>query len=371
MDALEYTRDQLADMSTDDLVSILNECESRAKFYYAQQMAKKILINALYGATGNRAFLLFNEKIAQAITGNGRFFIQRTANKIEAKLQEIEPSKKPYVVYGDTDSVYYQIASIMDKVIAKYPNKSIGDYVDIAAKFEERVVDAVIQESIEEFAEMLNASNPSSIGAKREVIADRVLFCAKKKYVARVRDLEGIRYPDNNPYMKTVGLELAKRATPNWCKRKLNDSLNIILDKSESELKTWIASIKPEFTSQPIADIAIHGNVSSIDYSLNDKRIPFMCRAALYYNIYIEKHNLVDKYAPIQAGNPVKLMHLAEPNPFGTSLIAYNSDAFESEFAEYIDYDAQYKKGFMDALNNMTKFLGYDIYSSGGSVDDW
>lgn len=58
-----------------------------------------------YGSLANKYFPLFNEAMAAAITGNGRFFIQKTANMVEESLQKLNPSQKPYIVYGDTDSV--------------------------------------------------------------------------------------------------------------------------------------------------------------------------------------------------------------------------------------------------------------------------
>lgn len=371
MELLDYTKSDFEKLSNDELEKLLKECEYQEKKYLSFQMSKKILMNSLYGALANKGFSLFNEKIAQAITGNGRFFIQLSAINIEKKLQSILPSEKPYIIYGDTDSNYYQIEPIMDLIIKKHPNKTINEYVDLVAKFEESVVDPVIQESIAEFAEKMNSLDKSAIGAKREIIADSGMWCAKKKYIARVRDAEGVRYPENEPHMKVMGLDLARSAIPQWCKSKMYESLDIILDKSENELKNWINSCKSEFLKQDLKNIAMNGSVSRVDYSLNDKGIPFMCKAGIYYNMYLERNNLQDKYLPIEPDSSVKLMRLTMPNKFGTDLIAYNSDNFEQEFKDCIDYDTQFKKGFMDPLNNMVKNLGYDIYSDNEELEDW
>ena len=371
MDVLEYTREQLEKLDTETLLRLKSECDDKAKLYLSQQMTKKILINSLYGALANKGFSLFNEKIAQSITGNGRFFVQYTSRKIEEKLQSIIPSKENYLVYNDTDSGYYQIKNIMSEIIKKNPNKSINEYVDLAIKFEEKIVDPVIQESIKEAAELFNSHDVSAIGAKREIVADKALFVAKKKYFARVRDSEGVRYPENNPHMKVMGLDLARSATPEWCKEKLEESLNIILDKSEIELKNWIDSVKTEFNKQLLKDITMYGSVSRVDYKLSDKGIPFMCKAAIYYNQYVNRYNLEDKYILIENDTSVKLMRLNTPNPFGTDLIAYTQDTFENEFKDYVNYDEQFKKGFLDPLNNMVKVLGYDLYSKTEDIEDW
>lgn len=371
MDILEYTREQLEQLDTETLLKIKSECEDNAKLLHSQQMSKKILMNSLYGALANKGFSLFNEKIAQSITGNGRFFIQFSSRKIEDKLQSILPSKNKFVVYNDTDSSYYQIGNIMAEIIKKNPNKTINEYVELAIKFEEKIIDPVIQESIKEFSEMFNAHDVGAIGAKREIVADKALFVAKKKYIARVRDAEGVRYPENEPHMKVMGLDLARSAIPEWCKTKMYEALDIILDKSENELKNWIDSCKSEFLKQDLKDITMYGSVSRVDYSLNDKGIPFMCKAGIYYNRYVTSNKLEDKYILIQNDTSVKLMRLNTPNPFGTDLIAYTQDTFEKEFKDYVNYDEQFKKSFLDPLNNMVKVLGYDLYSKTETVEEW
>ena len=110
-DILNYQYDDLNKISSDDLLRLLQEAKDKADEYFTLQQSNKILINALYGAQGNDGFILFNEKIAQAITGNGRFFIKLIAQRINEKLaklakqQNIPSNINEYVYYGDTDSV--------------------------------------------------------------------------------------------------------------------------------------------------------------------------------------------------------------------------------------------------------------------------
>ena len=117
-DPLEYTESEYASLSKDDLTSLMEKCEDLALFYETEQLVQKILMNSLYGAFGKPKFVLFNEKIAQAITGNGRYFIKLSANNMEKYLQSVEHSETPYIVYGDTDSFYVCINPIMQKYIA-------------------------------------------------------------------------------------------------------------------------------------------------------------------------------------------------------------------------------------------------------------
>lgn len=104
-DVLEYSDDELKSMSDEDLKVLLKQAENLESLFNVSQLVQKTLINSLYGALGNTYFPLFNEDMAAAITGNGRYFIQKAANTVEAGLQKILPSDDPYIIYGDTDSV--------------------------------------------------------------------------------------------------------------------------------------------------------------------------------------------------------------------------------------------------------------------------
>ena len=67
-------------------------------------------------------------------------------------------------------------------------------------------------------AKKLNIFNVDVIAADREIIADSAVFIQKKKYLARVRDNEGFRYPNMNQKLKLWGLDLIKVPPPVWSK---------------------------------------------------------------------------------------------------------------------------------------------------------
>jgi len=102
---LEYTEDELRSLPKEELEELLEQAQNGESLYNTKQLVEKTMINSLYGAMANRWFPLFNEEMAAAITGNGRYFIQKLAKYIEETLQKLHASEKPYIVYGDTDSV--------------------------------------------------------------------------------------------------------------------------------------------------------------------------------------------------------------------------------------------------------------------------
>ncbi len=372
-DVLEYTEDELKNLSDDELEGLLALAENGESLYNTRQLVEKTMINSLYGAMANKWFPLFNESMAAAITGNGRFFIQKLAKYIEETLQGLLPQEKPYIIYGDTDSVYYHIEPFVNKYIEQNPGLPINDYVEWADKFEKKVIQPTIEKTIEDFAKQLNAYNKDKIGAEREIIADAAVFTAKKKYYARVRDSEGTRYPDDAPKIKVMGLEIIKSSTPPWSKKYLKAAIPHILDKDENDLRNWIKTIKNEFTQVDLNQIAGVGSVSRIDYVLGEKGIPFGSRAALMHNKYIKENGLEDKYAPIQAGDKCKRIFLQTPNVFGTEIIAYTNDSFVNEIKKFncVDYDTQFEKNFMKPLDLMVAPLKYDLEKETAELDDW
>ena len=104
LDVLNCSREDLEKLSDSELENLLKYTQDKGNEYYILQIALKTLINSLYGALGNKAFILINEKIAQAITGNGRYFIKSFGRRIEKYLQSLKSWNKPYYIYSDTDS---------------------------------------------------------------------------------------------------------------------------------------------------------------------------------------------------------------------------------------------------------------------------
>lgn len=368
---LDYTKEELQELPVNELKVLLEEAKSGERQYWTEQTGLKLIINSLYGAMANRYFPLFNEKMAQAITGNGRFFIRLLSKNIENKLQSMLKSNNDYVIYNDTDSIYYQIADFVDMFIDKNPNSTINEQVDFADSFEEKVIAPVIKSTIEEMAKKLNIFNVDVIAADREIIADSAVFIQKKKYLARVRDNEGFRYPEYEPEIKVMGLDIIKSSTPIWSKVKLLDSVEHILDKNEQDLRDWLKNTKAEYQAVNPNELAQVGGVNNLDYVLGEKGVPIGARSALVHNQYVMDNGLEDTYAMIEAGDKTKRMFLRTPNKFNSNIVAYTNDSFIKEFDGLIDYDMMFEKGFTNALDNMTNALGYNLHKETEELDDW
>jgi len=259
----------------------------------------------------------------------------------------------------------------MNMYMDKNPGLAINDYVEWADQFEKKVIQPVITRVISDFSRELNAYNKDKIGVEREIIADVAVFTAKKKYYARVRDSEGTRYPVDAPKIKVMGLEIIKSSTPKWSQKYLKEAIPHILDKDEDDLRNWLASIKDEFVQVNLNQIAQVGGVSRLDYDLVQDTVPIGSRAAIRHNMYIAENNLDDKYMPIAGGDKCKRLFLQTPNKFNSDVIAFTNDSFVNELNGLVDYDKNFEKGFMNALNLMVNALGYNLEKETESLDEW
>lgn len=275
------------------------------------------------------------------------------------------------------NSAYYHIAPFMEKYQEQHPNLSITEYIDWADNFEKKVISPIIQSSIQDFAEELNAYNSAAIGAEREIIADIAVFAAKKKYYARVRDSEGTRYSESDPKIKKMGLEVIKSSTPLWSISRLEKAIPKIFDGTESQLKDWVASLKLDFKNAPLQDISAVSSVKTVEYDITDldkngkpKSINIGTKSAMAHNNYVKTNQLQHKYNLIQSGDKTKRIFLSTPNKFSSNIVAYTNESFVNEI-DCVDYDTNFEKNFLNPLQIMVEPLGWDLNKQTESLDEW
>ena len=81
--------------------------------------------------------------------------------------------------------------------------------------------------------------------------------------------------------------------------------------------------------------------------------------------------NLTKKYPLIQEGEKVKFTYLKMPNPFKDTVISYPSRLpKEFELQEYIDYDMQYDKAFLDPIRVILDCMGWKTEKT-SSIEDF
>ena len=326
------------------------------------QMAKKISLNSAYGAIGNEHFRYYRLANAEAITLSGQVSIRWIENKMNAYLNKLlSTDKVDYVIASDTDSIYLNLGPVVDKF---FGSKS-GDknkIVELLDKVCKDRLEPFIEKSYQELADYVSAYDQKMI-MKRENIADRGIWTAKKRYILNVWDSEGVRYKE--PKMKIMGLETARSSTPQYFRDKLYAAFKIIIGKTNDELISFVNAVRTETSKRPYEEVAFPRGVNNLEKykhrtDIYSKGTPIHVRGALLYNHYLKKYGIENKHQRIQEGEKIKFMYLRTPNPIHENAISFFTE-IPKEFGieKYVDYQTQYEKSFLEPLKNVLECVGW------------
>ena len=332
------------------------------------QMAKKISLNSAYGAIGNEYFRYFRIANAEAITLSGQVSIRWIETKVNAYLNKVLKTEEvDYVIASDTDSIYLNLGPLVESVYEgrEKTDEGVVGFLDKVCKVK---LEPFIESSYEELARNVNAYAQKMI-MKRENIADRGIWTAKKRYILNVWDSEGVRY--EKPKLKIMGLETARSSTPAFFRDKLKKAFTIIINDTNDDLINFIAEVRKETREQEIENISFPRGCNNLDKyrssaDLYKKGTPIQVRGALLYNHYIKKKKLQNKYPLIQEGEKIKFVYLQKPNPINEDIIAYfQTLPTELNLNKYIDYDTQFEKSFTAPLKNVLETIGWQVEKRG------
>ena len=326
------------------------------------QMARKIQLNSAYGAIGNQYFRYYNLANAEAITLGGQVAIRWIENKVNTYINKVlKTEEKDYVIASDTDSIYLHMGPLVEAV---FPSGEKDDKSTL--RFLEKVcdveLDRYIEGAYEEMATYVNAYEQKMV-MKRENIANKGIWTAKKRYILNVWDSEGVRY--KQPKLKMMGIEAVKSSTPAPCRVAIKEALNVIMTGSESDTQDYIKNFREKFEKMPPEDVAfprgcnnIAKNTSSV--TIYGKGCPMHVRGALMYNYHIKKKKLHHKYPIIQEGEKIKFLHLRTPNRINENIISF-FQTLPTEFGldNSIDYDLQFEKSFLAPLKAILDTIGW------------
>jgi len=326
------------------------------------QLAKKVSLNSAYGALGSQYFRFYDLRQALAVTLAGQLSIRWIENKLNKYLNDLLKTEEDYVVPSDTDSIYLRLGGLVNKVFEDKPSTSD------AIKFMDKVCDGKIQsfidKSYKDLADYVSAYDQKMV-MKREVLADKGLWTAKKRYVLNVHDSEGVRY--STPKLKIMGLEMIKSSTPYAIREKMKELTKIIVTQGEDEVQKFIAKFKEEFKNLPPEEISFPRGVNGLktyvdSATIYKKGTPIHVKGALLYNQNVMKLKLDRKYPMIQNGEKLKFTYLKQPNPMKDTVISFPT-RIPKEFGlqKYIDYDIQFQKGFIEPIKFILECLGWEV----------
>jgi len=326
------------------------------------QLARKIALNSAYGAIGNQYFRYFDVRHAEGITKAGQLAIRWIERDVNKYLNELMKTKNvSYVVASDTDSIYVKLGTVVDKI---FKDKSdTRKIVKVLDKFCEEKLQKEIDRSYDKLAKYTNAYENKMV-MKREVIANKGIWTAKKRYILNVYNEEGVDMKE--PKLKIMGIEAVKSSTPAPCRIKIKEALKVIMNKDENaliqfidEFRTHFKKLRPEEIAYPRSCNNLKKYSSSTD--IYQKSTPIHVKGALLYNNLLKKNKLV-KYEQIQEGDKIKFIILKEPNPIREKVISFPARLpKEFNLHDFIDYDEQFDKSFLEPLRFIVNAINWNF----------
>ncbi len=337
------------------------QLDTLIKRAYNNQQVRKIALNSAYGAMANQYFAFFSIDMAEAITLSGQLAI-RWAEKIcnEYLNKVLKTDNEDYVIAIDTDSIYITVDKLVNQVLPDAPKDKV---IDFLSKAEVQIED-VLEKGFIDLANYTNAFE-QKMEMGREVIADRGIWTAKKRYILNVHDNEGVRLAE--PKLKMMGIETAKSSTPLWVRKKLEEALKVVMTGDEQELWQFVETARKEFRNLPVEDASFpRGCKGLVQYqdstNIYSKGTPIHVRGSLLFNHHLREKSLDMRYETIKNGEKIHFTYLTTPNPINENVISFTSVLpKEFDLHRFVDYDMQFDKSFVEPLKNIVQLINWNV----------
>lgn len=342
------------------------------------QYVLKIRINAAYGAVSSAMNPMGSDDLANAITMMGSTSIQQVnvfakqyvhdkcislqeekykQNPTEEERRKLEHLKSltladysDVIVFNDTDSCGFSLTRVPIEMFRR--QNGYTEVTDEGYALEKEACKWINDAFVNWYIEKTNTDN-CRMKFKREKICDVGIWLkkggksdeeAKKNYVCRVIDNEGVQHFDGK-YVKYTGVKLARSVIPKPMKNAAKEIVWTMLDtRSRMSTDEKVRKLWETYCNMPPDDKAAIQKANGIEkftpkeetYGLYLKGTPGHVKAALNYNYLIKELNIM-RLQPIVSGETYKIVHV-KPNKWGFDKMAY-LDEWPKEFDEVLEID--------------------------------
>jgi len=336
------------------------ELKNKIARYDNLQLAKKVSLNSAYGALGSQYFRFYDLRMALGVTTAGQLSIRWIEHKINQYMNGLLKTNDDYVIASDTDSIYLKLGPLVDKMYKD--TTDVNKVIAFMDKVCEDKIQPFIDKSYQELATYVHAYD-QKMQMKREGLSNKGIWTAKKRYILNVYNNEGVQYKE--PQMKVMGLEMVKSSTPSAIREKMRQSIKLMINGTEDDIHTFIDEFRKAFKAMPPEEVSFPRGMNGLkEYSdaatLYKKGTPIHVKGAILYNAKLKALKLDKKYPLIQEGEKIKFSYLKQPNPMKDMVIAYpNRLPPEFGLQEYIDYDLQFEKAFLEPIKVILDQIGW------------
>ena len=355
---------KLKQLPDDAPLSERNKLKKDIAKYHNFQLARKIQLNSAFGAIGNQYFRYYNIDMAEAITISGQLSIRWIEKHLNAYMnQAVGTVDENYVIASDTDSIYLRMDTLVSKVLPNETN--IDKIIKFLISASDKVIEPFIDKKYQSLCGIMNAYE-QKMHMKREAIADKGIWTAKKRYMLNVLVGEdGVVL--KKPEQKIMGIETARSSTPEIVRNALANCIEIILNETEDKLIKYTDEFQNKFNKSQIEDIAFPRGCNGMEKYADPTHIyrkstPIAVKGSLLYNHYIRKNNLQKKYSLIKDGEKIKFVYLKEPNPFGAGVASFPCKLpNEFDLDRFVDFNKQFDVSFVEPLQTILNAIGWKL----------
>jgi len=269
--------------------------EKSRRLYYSKQMAFKILLNSLYGVLAERHFRFYNLDLAASITCTGRELIKFAGEHIDLYMHDDNPnikinprfmqdvlSKKDYLLYCDTDSLFLWMKPYLERKNMIVNENNVQSEIDKIQTFLNGPL-------LDQFCDLHNIDKTISMfEMKNELVAKRYYTLnVKKRYALYIVKSEGVPIPIEDS-LEIKGMETQRSDIPTFSINMLKQIISMILYEDNTSIDDIMKIV--DTNREKAMDLIINRDLSmfrpvSFSKELNEyKTIPQHIRGMKLFN---------------------------------------------------------------------------------------
>lgn len=356
MNIIEFikTNPDYTKLTKSELETKIAEAYAELELQKSANNNNKIKINAGYGILSNKRCRWKKHVNAEAITSCGQLCVRGVANYITKTNTETAIRN----LYVDTDSCFI-VYDNKKSEIGSLPNYE--EQIAYIENLNKTLVQPKIDEYYDGLAWMFNAV-ANKIKMDFELISDKSIFLAPKKYVMRKLYDNGKHIDPAKNIFKVRGVEIVRTTTPMFFRKKLEESMIYFFNRENYDFIDFVNQTKKEFFELPFEDMANPSGVNNMEkYQLGQKGIPLHVFGSLVYNDWVTRNGLTDHYQLISDKTKIKFSYIKKPNSLNAHVISVPNGIMPPELLKLItlDYEHQFEKNFVKPTKRFMDVIGW------------